>query len=84
LTRRKKKAGTGKITPLKAAKLVRIFMKTGYEVSWQTGSHIVMRHPDRSLNLVIPSHKGQDVQPEIIRSLIKKAGLSKDEFLELL
>jgi len=57
--------------------------KLGYEKERQKGSHIVLRqaaYPHR--RLVIPDHK--EVAKGTFRAIIKQAGLTVEEFNELL
>jgi predicted RNA binding protein YcfA (HicA-like mRNA interferase family) len=62
---------------------VKAFSKIGYEVDHQTGSHIVIRqrrYPHR--RLTVPNHK--EVAKGTLRGLIKQAGLTVEEFIDLL
>jgi predicted RNA binding protein YcfA (HicA-like mRNA interferase family) len=55
----------------------------GYEVDHQTGSHIILRHttpPYRRLS--IPDHK--ELAKGTLRALLRQAGLTVDEFVDLL
>ena len=50
----------------------------------QSGSHIQLRHLDNpSLRVTIPFHR-KDLAPKTLKSIIKQAGLTVDEFIELL
>ncbi|RLC02022.1 MAG: hypothetical protein DRI57_30485 [Deltaproteobacteria bacterium] len=57
------------------------FMRLGYKVARQTGSHIILRHEDRP-TLTIPNHR--ELAPGLLRSAIRQAGLSVDEFINSL
>ena len=62
--------------------LVKAFAKIGYEKDHQTGSHIILRHinpPHR--RLTIPNHK--EISKGTLRAIIRQAGLSRDEFFEI-
>jgi predicted RNA binding protein YcfA (HicA-like mRNA interferase family) len=70
-----------KLPRISGQKLVKIFLRLGYEVDHQTGSHMILRHknsPHR--RLTIPNH------PEILKgtllSILKQAGLARDEFFD--
>ena len=57
--------------------------KAGYEFDVQHGSHIIVRHdtpPHRRLS--IPNHN--ELAKGTLRALIREAGLTVDEFLDLL
>ncbi|MEK6289678.1 MAG: type II toxin-antitoxin system HicA family toxin [Acidobacteriota bacterium] len=48
----------------------------------QVGSHVVMVKPSVRVNLSIPQHK--ELSVGTLRALIRNAGLTVDEFLNLL
>ena len=58
---------------------VKIFSKFGYVLDYQTGSHMILWHETRP-TLSIPDHR--ELAPGLLRGLIRKAGLTVDEFLE--
>jgi len=62
---------------------VKAFRKIGYEIDHQTGSHIILRHrepPHRRLS--VPDHR--ELAKGTLRALIRQAGLTIEEFIELL
>jgi len=62
---------------------VKAFSKLGYEVDHQTGSHIILRqrkYPHR--RLTVPNHK--ELSKGTLRGLIKQAGLTIEEFVDLI
>ena len=61
---------------------VKAFEKYGWKVSRQRGSHIVMTKDGSIYSLSIPNKK--TLAPGLLRSLISKAELTVDEFIELL
>jgi predicted RNA binding protein YcfA (HicA-like mRNA interferase family) len=73
----------GKLPVVSGKDAVRAFTLAGYDVSHQTGSHIIMRRttpPHRHLS--IPNHK--ELARGTLRGLIRDTGLSVEEFLVLL
>lgn len=57
--------------------------KMGYFIDHRTGSHIILRHenpPHR--RLTVPDHK--EIAKGTLRAIIRQAGLTVDEFRELL
>ena len=60
---------------------VRAFGKVGYAVDHQTGSHIILRHSNRR-RLTVPDHR--ELAKGTLRSLIREAGLTVDQFTALL
>jgi predicted RNA binding protein YcfA (HicA-like mRNA interferase family) len=80
----RKPSGQKKLRPVKVSKVIKVFERLGYRISAHDGtSHIVMRKEGALFNLSIPVH-GAELYPPIINSLIKKAGLTRNEFLKLL
>ena len=63
------------------ADAVRAFCQMGYEVDHQTGSHIILRHPTMR-RLTVPNHR--ELAKGTLRALIREAGLTKEEFANLL
>jgi predicted RNA binding protein YcfA (HicA-like mRNA interferase family) len=63
---------------------LRAFGKCGYAVDRIRGSHHILRHPDKSVRLSIPVHKGKILGLGLLKSLILDAGLTIEEFLHLL
>jgi len=60
---------------------VKAFRKLGYEVDHQTGSHIILRHAT-SRRLTVPNHR--ELAKGTLRALIREAGITKEQFTELL
>ena len=63
------------------ADAVRVFRQLGYEVDHQTGSHMILRHPS-GRRLTVPNHR--ELAKGTLRSLIRDAGLTKEQFVELI
>jgi predicted RNA binding protein YcfA (HicA-like mRNA interferase family) len=60
---------------------IRAFQKLGYQFDHQTGSHIILRHPQMR-RLTVPHHR--ELAKGTLRALIREAGLTKEEFVDLL
>jgi len=60
---------------------VRAFERMGYQVDHQTSSHIILRHPSKR-RLTVPDHR--EVAKGTLRSLIREAGITKEQFAQLL
>ena len=63
------------------ADAVKAFRKLGYEVDHQTGSHIILRQPS-GRRLTVPNHR--ELAKGTLRSLIREAGITREQFSELL
>jgi len=72
-----------KLPLISGREAVKAFRKIGYEIDHQTGSHIILRHsepPHRRLS--VPDHR--ELARGTLRALIRQAGLTIEEFIELL
>lgn len=68
---------------LKAKEVIWILEKLGFFIHHQTGSHVQMKHPLKpGLRVTIPKHN-KDLPKPIIRSIIRQADLSVEEFKNL-
>ena len=60
---------------------VRAVGKIGYEWDHTEGSHMILLHPSGG-RLSVPRHR--ELGRGILRKLMRRAGLNRDEFLRLL
>lgn len=63
--------------------VVKALAKIGYDVDHQTGSHMILRQreaPHR--RLTVPRHR--ELAKGTLRAIIRQAGLTVEEFLELM
>jgi predicted RNA binding protein YcfA (HicA-like mRNA interferase family) len=60
---------------MKFSELLRILRKHGWFEIRQSGSHIVMKHPDRENTVTIPNHGSQEVKKGLLRAIIKQTGI---------
>lgn len=58
------------------------FQRAGFEVKRQRASHIIMSKPDSPATLSIPDHR--ELKRGTLRALIRKAGLTIEQFEQLL
>jgi predicted RNA binding protein YcfA (HicA-like mRNA interferase family) len=72
----------GKLGNISGKKRRRRLAEMGWQIVGQVGSHLVMTKSGQRANLSIPQHK--ELSVGTLRALIRAAGMSVDEFLELL
>ena len=60
--------------------VIKAFQRLGWQMVRQKGSHIIMTRPGHIATLSIPNHS--DVARGTLHSLIAKAGLTIEQFLE--
>lgn len=68
---------------LKPEKVVKAFERAGWTNRGQRGSHVKLTKRGNPVILSIPVHKGKTIKVGLLKSQIKKAGLTEDEFLDL-
>ena len=61
---------------------VKAFSTAGWTKLGQVGSHVMMSKPGVRVNLSIPQHK--ELSVGTLRALIRCAGMTVEQFLELL
>ena len=62
--------------------VIKIFQKFGWSIARQRGSHIILTKLGHIATLSVPNH--DEVARGTLRSLISKAGLTVEEFLDVL
>jgi predicted RNA binding protein YcfA (HicA-like mRNA interferase family) len=72
----------GKLANISGKDAAKAFQKAGWIVRGQVGSHLVLTKPGIRANLTVPQHS--ELAPGTIRGIIRVAGLTVDEFLNLL
>ncbi len=71
-----------KLPQVSGRKAVGAFQRAGWAVARQRGSHVVLTKPGSIITLSVPMH--DPIGRGLLHDLIRKAGLSDDEFLDLL
>jgi len=64
-------------------KLVNALKKAGFEEYDQKGSHLILVDEEKNLQTSVPIHSG-DVGRGLLKKILKQAGISEEEFRELL
>jgi predicted RNA binding protein YcfA (HicA-like mRNA interferase family) len=63
---------------------VEAFGKAGFALVRISGSHHMLRRPGHRYVLSVPVHGKKKLKPGTLRSLIRDAGMTVEEFCELL
>jgi predicted RNA binding protein YcfA (HicA-like mRNA interferase family) len=67
-----------------AKKAIAALKRGGFEVERVRGSHYRLSHPnDPQRQVTVPMH-GKDLSPMVLRSILKQAGLTIEQFVALL
>ncbi len=65
---------------LSGREVVQVFVSLGWEVARQRGSHIILTKAGHLATLSVPDYR--EVARGTLRALIRKAGLTPEEFLQ--
>ncbi len=71
-----------KLPRISGRECVKALEKTGFYFKRQEGSHIILRRDDPFAQTVVPDHK--ELDRGTLRAIIRQAGLSVGEFVNLL
>ena len=71
-----------KLANISGREAAKAFQKAGWIVMGRVGSHLVLSKEGIRANLSIPMHK--ELSVGTLRALIRNAGLTVDEFIELM
>ena len=73
-----------RLPSLKPREVIRALERGGFFVHHVKGSHHYLRHPERQgIQLTVARHV-RELPPGTVRRIIRSAGLTEEEFLELL
>jgi len=71
-----------KLPVLSPKKIIKLLEKQGFQVDHTTGSHYILYDKVTKLRVVVPYHL-RDLPKGTLLSIIKQAGLTKEEFEKL-
>ncbi len=71
-----------KLPRISGRKCIKTLERAGFQVLRQRGSHIILRRDFPFAEVVVPDHK--ELGRGTLRSIIRQAGLSVDEFVNWL
>ena len=64
---------------------MRALKRAGWNEHHQRGSHLYLRHEGRpGVQLTVPIHRGRDLLPGTLASILDRAGLSIEQLIELM
>ena len=64
-------------------KLLRVLEKSGFQVDHTTGSHFIFYNRNNKQRVTVPFHR-KGLPKGTIMSILKQAGISKEDLLKLL
>ncbi len=73
-----------KVPRIRGADAIKAFEKAGFSVLRVKGSHWIMGKDGHYYRLSVPVHAGETVGTGLLGDLIEKAGLTVQQFIDLL
>jgi predicted RNA binding protein YcfA (HicA-like mRNA interferase family) len=74
---------TDKLPRVNAADAVRVLEKAGFLLARQSGSHKIYKNA-AGRRATVPFHSGKELHPKILKSILRDADMTVEEFLELM
>lgn len=71
----------GKLPALKPKQVIKALERHGFSIRRTSGSHYILKK--EKLRVTVPYHS-KDLKPGTLKSIIAEAGLTVEEFLDLL
>ncbi len=75
---------SGELPRVRADRALRALRRAGWFEHHRRGSHVYLRHPDRPGQVTVPVHRGRDVLLKTLASILDQAGMTVEEFRELM
>ena len=73
-----------RLPSLKPRQVLQALKRAGFDVHHVSGSHYILKHPDRhDLRVTLPYHN-RDLKRRTVASIIDQSGLTREQFAALL
>ena len=66
-----------------AAQIVRVLEKQGFRLTRQSGSHRIYKN-EAGKRVTVPYHSGKILHPKVLKSILRDADLTVEQFQQLL
>jgi len=73
-----------KLPRITVTELLRVLRRDGWQPARQSGSHMTLKHPNKTGYVIVPVHMSVTLKPKTLAAILKQAGLSVEELRELL
>ena len=72
-----------KLPRVTAAQVVKVIEKHGFSLVRQSGSHKIYKNTEGK-RVTVPYHAGKIIHPKVLKSILRDAGLTIEEFKKIL
>ncbi len=66
-----------------AAEVIKVLEQLGFQLVRQSGSHKIYRN-ESGKRVTVPYHQGKILHPKVLKSILRDADLTVDEFKKML
>ncbi len=73
-----------RLPALRPRAVLRALQRAGFYIHHTSGSHHILKHPDRPKLRVSVAYHNKDLKRRTLQSIIEQAGLTAEEFLKFL
>ena len=73
----------GRLPTVTAKQTLKALLRAGFIQEHQKGSHLTLYHPRTGKHTTVPMHGG-DLSRRLLKAILKQAGLTEEQFSELL
>ena len=73
-----------KLANIKSKEVIRALERAEWFIHRTIGSHVHLKHPQKPGRITVPYHTGSDLPKGTLKRIIQQAGLTNEEFVELL
>ncbi len=70
-----------KLPVLSGEEVIKALTKAGFYAHHKTGSHVIMKKDNPPTRFPVPTYKS--IKRDLLRRIIKEAGLTREDFLDL-
>jgi len=74
---------SGKLPRVTAEEVIKVLERVGFSLARQSGSHRIYKNREGK-RITVPYHAGKVLHPKVLKSILRDADLTVDEFKELL
>jgi len=72
-----------RLPTVRPSEVVAALKRAGFEEKRQKGSHVILYHPRQNRTTIVALH-GRHLPTPTLKEILKQAGLTEDDFRELL
>lgn len=73
-----------KFPAVEAKALIKVLKKAGFQITRQSGSHVILKRAKDNRRTVVPLHAKKTLKRKTLKAILVDADLTLDEFIALL